>query len=101
MSDSRISIDTVRRVAQLAALALTPEEEVRMQGELNAILAHMQELDGVDVSAVPPTFHSVVTRGALRPDIVAESLPRAELLAAAPAEEAGGFAVPKVLDADG
>jgi aspartyl-tRNA(Asn)/glutamyl-tRNA(Gln) amidotransferase subunit C len=101
MSDSRISIDTVRRVAQLAALALTPEEEVRMQGELNAILAHMQELDGVDVSSVPPTFHSVATRGELRPDIVAESLPRAELLAAAPAEEAGGFAVPKVLDADG
>jgi aspartyl-tRNA(Asn)/glutamyl-tRNA(Gln) amidotransferase subunit C len=98
---SRISIDSVRHVAKLAALALSPEDEVRMQGAMDAILGHMEELNEIDVSNVPPTFHSVSVVSALRPDIVAESLPRAELLRAAPAQEAGGFAVPKVLDTDG
>lgn len=101
MTSSRISIEAVRHVAQLAALALSTEDEVRMQGELDAILGHMEELNDVDVSAVAPTFHSVAAAGALRPDIVTQSLPRAELLRAAPAQESGGFAVPKVLDTDG
>jgi aspartyl-tRNA(Asn)/glutamyl-tRNA(Gln) amidotransferase subunit C len=101
MTSSRISIDAVRHVARLAALALGPEDEVRMQGELDAILGHMEELNELDVSGVPPTFHSVSATSALRADIVTESLPRQELLQAAPAQEAGGFAVPKVLDTDG
>lgn len=101
MSSSRITIDDVKHVAKLAALELGEAEEARMQAELNAILAHMDELNEVDVSAVQPTFHSVVAAGALRPDVVMPSLPRAELLQAAPAQEAGGFAVPKVLDGDG
>lgn len=101
MSSSRISIDDVRHVAKLAALALTPEEEARMQGELDAILAHMDELGEVDVSAVSPTFHSVAAPNALRPDRVLDSLARDELLAAAPANAEGGFAVPKVLDGEG
>ncbi|MET0388943.1 MAG: Asp-tRNA(Asn)/Glu-tRNA(Gln) amidotransferase subunit GatC [Polyangiales bacterium] len=101
MSSSRISIDDVRHVAKLAALALTPDDEVRMQGELDAILGHMSELDDVDVSGVSPTFHSISTQSALRADTVVGSLSREELLRAAPAQEAGGFAVPKVLDTDG
>jgi aspartyl-tRNA(Asn)/glutamyl-tRNA(Gln) amidotransferase subunit C len=101
MSSSRISIDAVRRVSQLAALTLSSEDELRMQGELDAILGHMEELNDVDVSAVAPTFHSVSAGSALRADIVVPSLRREELLRAAPAQEAGGFAVPKVLDTDG
>jgi aspartyl-tRNA(Asn)/glutamyl-tRNA(Gln) amidotransferase subunit C len=101
MTSSRISIEAVRHVARLAALALAPEDEVRMQGELDAILGHMEELNELDVSGVPPTFHSVSATSALRADIVTQSLPRAELLQAAPLQEAGGFAVPKVLDTDG
>jgi len=72
-----------------------------MKSELDAILGHMEELNELDVSSVPPTFHSVSAASALREDIVTESLPREELLRSAPAQEAGGFAVPKVLDTDG
>jgi aspartyl-tRNA(Asn)/glutamyl-tRNA(Gln) amidotransferase subunit C len=101
MSSSRISIEDVKHVAKLAALKLSEAEEARMQAELNTILAHMDELNDVDVSTVTPTFHSVVAAGALRSDVVLPSLSREELLQAAPAQEAGGFAVPKVLDGDG
>lgn len=101
MGSSRISIADVKHVAKLAALELSAADEARMEQELNAILAHMDELNEVDVSSVSPTFHSVEAAGALRPDVVLPSLSREELLRAAPAQEAGGFAVPKVLDGDG
>jgi len=97
---SRISIDAVRHVAKLAALSLSAEDETRMQSELDKILGHMEELNDLDVSGVSPTFHSVVAASSLRPDVVQPSLARNELLAAAPAQEAGGFAVPKVLDGE-
>lgn len=101
MSSSRISIEAVHHVAKLAALTLNEGEEERMQSELNAILAHMDELADVDVSGVAPTFHSVIASGPLRADVVVPSLKRDELLQAAPAQEGDGFAVPKVLDGDG
>ena len=101
MAAPTITLDVVRHVAKLAALSLSPDEEERMCRELGAILASMAALDDVDVSAVPPTFHAVAMHGGLRRDVVHASLPRSELLLAAPAHEAGGFAVPKVLDGEG
>jgi aspartyl-tRNA(Asn)/glutamyl-tRNA(Gln) amidotransferase subunit C len=100
LMSSRISLDQVRHVAKLSALALSAAEEARMQSELDTILGHMEELNDLDLAGVSPTFHSVVTAGALRADVVQPSLSRDELLRAAPAQEAGGFAVPKVLDGE-
>jgi aspartyl-tRNA(Asn)/glutamyl-tRNA(Gln) amidotransferase subunit C len=101
MASSKISTEAVRHVARLAALALTPAEEARMQSELDSILGYMAELDELDVSAVEPTFHAVAFNTQLRPDVVAPSTAREELLRSAPAHESGGFAVPKVMDGEG
>ena len=60
MADSRITIDAVRHVARLAAIALTPAEEQRMQAELDAILDYMAQLDDLDVSSVEPTAHALL-----------------------------------------
>ena len=53
------------------------------------------------MSQVKPTFHPLRTAAPLRPDRVQPSLARDELMAAAPASEHGGFAVPLVRDGDG
>ncbi len=100
MAQPKITLDAVRHVSKLAALALAPDEQERMCRELDSILGFMAELDTLDVSKVEPTFHAVPMQAALRADVVVPSLPRAELLAAAPAQESGAFAVPKVLDGD-
>jgi aspartyl-tRNA(Asn)/glutamyl-tRNA(Gln) amidotransferase subunit C len=100
MGKTKISIDAVRHVAKLAALALSPSEETRMQAELDSILEHMAELDALDVSGVPPMFHALSAQALLRRDQVVPSLGRDQLLAAAPEHEAGGFAVPRVLDGE-
>ncbi len=43
-----VSIEDVRRVAELANLELTAEEEPRMQRDLNAILDHIAQLNELD-----------------------------------------------------
>ena len=101
MAKSNITIEAVRHVAKLAALALSPAEEQRMRAELNSILGYMQQLDELDVANVEPSFYSLYAPAALRADHALPCVPRSELLAAAPEHEAGGFAVPKVLDTEG
>jgi aspartyl-tRNA(Asn)/glutamyl-tRNA(Gln) amidotransferase subunit C len=97
---ARLTLDQVRRVAQLAALELDDAEVRTLCDELGSILDHMAALDALDVSGIEPTFHPMQTAAALRDDRVQPSLVRDEALAAAPASEQGGFAVPKVLDGD-
>jgi len=100
----RLTRDDILHVAQLASLALTEDEVERLGGELTAILAYMASLDALDVEGVEPTYHPVAEElvgRALRPDAVVPSLDRERALASAPGSEAGGFAVPKVLDGDG
>ncbi len=100
MGDPKITRDEVRHVAGLARLALRDDEIGRMQTTLDAILGYVAELEAIDLTGVEPTFHAVPLRGRFREDEVLPSLPREEALAAAPASEAGGFAVPRVLEGE-
>ncbi len=101
MSDPKITLKEVRRVAELARLALSDAEIRAVQKQLDSILGYMAELDGLDVSEVPPTFHSIPMVAPLRTDQQTRCSSREEVLAAAPATEAGAFAVPQVLEGDG
>jgi aspartyl-tRNA(Asn)/glutamyl-tRNA(Gln) amidotransferase subunit C len=101
MADARITLEQVVHVAKLARLALSDEEAREMQQQLDAILGYMEGLVALDVSDVEPTFHSVPMDAPLRPDVPVRCSDRAETLAQAPQSEAGGFAVPLVLEVDG
>ncbi|MBB5340233.1 Asp-tRNA(Asn)/Glu-tRNA(Gln) amidotransferase subunit GatC [Tunturiibacter gelidoferens] len=101
-----VTLDDVRRVAELANLELTAEEEPRMQRDLNAILGHIDQLNELDTSGVPAMAQvsemlgdTVLDRGeALRMDEVRPSLDRAEVLSAAPETDGRFFKVPKVIE---
>src|SRR3984957_2483873 len=49
-----VTMDEVRRVAELANLEVTAEEEPRMQRDLNAILGYIAQLNELDTAGVPP-----------------------------------------------
>lgn len=98
MSEPKITLAEVRRVASLARLTMSDPDMVKMQSDMDAILGYMAELDTLDVSNVEPTFHAVPIALPLREDAVKRSLPVAEVLSQAPETEASGFAVPKVLE---
>jgi aspartyl-tRNA(Asn)/glutamyl-tRNA(Gln) amidotransferase subunit C len=104
---SGVSIEDVRRVAELANLELTSEEEPRMQRDLNAILGYIEQLSELDTSSVAPMAQvgeiledrTLSTRGeTLRLDIVQPSLDRADVMASAPETDGRFFKVPKVIE---
>lgn len=84
----------VLHVARLARLQLTEDEVDRMSTELSSILGHIEKLNELDLSDVPPTAHVVPGAGALRADEVRDSLPREVTFAQAPDVADDGFRVP-------
>jgi aspartyl-tRNA(Asn)/glutamyl-tRNA(Gln) amidotransferase subunit C len=99
MSQS-LSIQEVRRIAQLARLKLSPEEEQLFQGQLSAILAYVEQLETLDVAGVEPMTHALAAGDVapLRDDVVKPSLLPEEALANAPAAEGTYFKVPRIIE---
>ena len=103
---TEVTIEDVRRVAELANLELTGEEEPRMRRDLNAILRHIDQLSELNTTTVPAMAQvgemvGVVTDGegtSLRTDTVQPSLNRAAVMAAAPESDGRFFKVPKVIE---
>jgi aspartyl-tRNA(Asn)/glutamyl-tRNA(Gln) amidotransferase subunit C len=94
---ARITRADVEHVAHLARLALTDAELDALTGELGAILDHAAQVSALDTADVPPTAHPLPIVNVLRPDEVRPSLPRDEVLAAAPQAEDDRFRVPRIL----
>ncbi len=94
--------ETVRRIADLARIAVAEDEVARLQGELNSILAWIEQLNEVATEGVEPLAGAVRMRLRLREDVVTEGDQHEAILANAPdrADNAMGsfFAVPKVVE---
>ena len=95
-----MSIDqaTVRRVAQLARITLRDDEVPHLQGEINAILSFVAELDNVSVEGVEPMTSVLPMRMKLRRDEVTDGGLADEIVANAPVTEDRLFVVPKVVE---
>ncbi len=95
-----MSVDqaTVRRVAHLSRIAVTEDEVAHLQGELNAILAFVEQLNEVDVTGIEPMTSVIPMKLPLRADVVNDGEDAARVLANAPASEDGFFAVPRVVE---
>ena len=101
----RVSLDDVRRVAELGNLELTAEEESRMRRDLNAILDYVAQLGELDTAQVEPMAQvSEILDGAaerlsvLRDDVPRPCLEREVVMAAAPETDGVFFKVPKVIE---
>jgi len=94
----RLTREQVRHVATLAHLALSPEEEAKMQEQLSAILEAVETLRELDTSSVEPTSHAAHAAGGWREDRVEPSLGVEKALANAPARVGTSFAVPRILE---
>ena len=93
----RITRDEVIHVARLARLELTDAEIDEFTGQLGDILEHAADVESLDVGDIEPTSHPLPMTNVLRPDVRVPALDRDELLAQAPAAEAGQFRVPPIL----
>lgn len=93
-----ISEAQVEHVAQLARLALQPDERRHFTEQLNAILAYMEQLNSVPTEGVEPTTHVLDLVNVFRADAVHNSLPAATALAGAPETAHGFFVVPRIVE---
>jgi aspartyl-tRNA(Asn)/glutamyl-tRNA(Gln) amidotransferase subunit C len=93
-----ISREQVEHVAHLARLGLSEEETARLQQQLSQILGHMQMIDQLDTSAIPPTAQVIPLSSVMREDLARPSRPVDEILENAPHREGDFFKVPPVLE---
>lgn len=95
-----MSVDaaTVRRIAHLARIAVKDDEVSHLQGELNAMLAFIEQLAEVDVEGVEPMTSVTPMQMKKRKDVVDDGGMPDKVLANAPAAEDHFFLVPKVVE---
>jgi aspartyl/glutamyl-tRNA(Asn/Gln) amidotransferase C subunit len=93
-----ISLEEVRHVARLARLELDEDEVVAFQGELNALLGHFMDIQGIDVSNVEAQAHAVSLQNIWAQDFPWDSLPRELALKNARVSRAGLFVVPAIIE---
>lgn len=95
-----MSVDaaTVRRIAKLARIAVADGEVGPLQGELNAILAFVEQLSEVNVDGVAPMTSVTPMEMKKRPDVVTDGGIAEAILSNAPAKEDHFFLVPKVVE---
>ena len=95
-----MSVDaaTVRRIAHLARIAVADSEIEHLRGELNAMLAFVEQLSEVDIAGVEPMTSVTPMAMKKREDVVTDGNIADDILRNAPASEDHYFLVPKVVE---
>ena len=97
MADSRPQMIDVAYVADLARLRLSPEEIATFEKQISDVLGYVNHLGAVDVSHVS-LLGEADLKNRLRADELRPSLPVAEALANAPAQDNNLFVVPRIIE---
>jgi aspartyl-tRNA(Asn)/glutamyl-tRNA(Gln) amidotransferase subunit C len=93
-----VDADTVRRVARLARIAVADDEVEPLRGELNAILAFVEQLGEVNVEGVEPMTSVTPMAMKMRNDEVMDGGIADDVVHNAPARDDHFFVVPKVVE---
>lgn len=93
-----LSMDDIRRIADLGRIDISDEQAVVIQGELNDIFQMIERISLVDTTGIAPmpNPHDGVQR--LRADEVTEKVNREENMKNAPEQSKGCFLVPQVIE---
>jgi aspartyl-tRNA(Asn)/glutamyl-tRNA(Gln) amidotransferase subunit C len=95
-----IDLEQVRKVAHLARLELTPEEEQQFPHQLNSILEYFEQLSQLETEDVPPTTRAIDISNITRNDQLKVYPDRESLLQQAPEQAGDFFRVPQILSTD-
>ena len=93
-----VDADTVRRIAHLARIAVPENEIAHLQGELNAMLAFVEQLQEVNVEGVEPMTSVTPMAMKKRADVVTDGEFAEDIVKNAPASADHFFLVPKVVE---
>ncbi len=92
-----IDLETVKKVANLARLKLTTEEEEKFTTQLGDILNYVEQLSELNTDNVEPTTRAIEVSNITRKDILQPYPNTEELLKQAPAQQGDFFRVPQIM----
>jgi aspartyl-tRNA(Asn)/glutamyl-tRNA(Gln) amidotransferase subunit C len=95
-----IDRDQVHKVANLARLEMTAEEEEQLTAQMSSILEYFQQLSELDTTDVPPTTRAIDVSNVTRSDELRPYPDREAILKEAPDQDGDFFKVPKILQAE-
>ena len=93
-----LTLEQVRRVADLARIEVSDAEANATLGHLNGIFTLIEAMQAVDTRGVEPMAHAQDVAQRLRPDEVTEVDQRDAFQAIAPDTEKGLYLVPQVME---
>lgn len=88
----------IDRIANLARIALTPEEKEKFSAQLADVLTNIEKLREVDVTGVEPTAHAFPIYNVWADDVAQPGLSVEDALCNAPAQRDNMIVVPKVVE---
>ncbi len=88
----------IDRIANLARIALTPEEKEKFSAQLADVLTNIEKLREVDVTGVEPTAHAFPIYNVWAEDVAQPGLSVEDALRNAPVQRDNMIVVPKVVD---
>ncbi len=88
----------IEKIATLARLQLSPQEQASIGRDLESILKYMAKLDELDTTDVTPTTLASHGESSPRSDSVVPSLPVETALGNAPEPLGAAFGVPKIIE---
>lgn len=92
-----ITADVVSHLANLSRIALTPDEIVKLTGELRSIIDSVAKVGEVATPDVPATSHPIPLVNVFRPDVAGPTLTTEQALAGAPDHDGSRFRVSAIL----
>jgi aspartyl-tRNA(Asn)/glutamyl-tRNA(Gln) amidotransferase subunit C len=93
-----LTIEEVRKIAELARIKLTAEEEVRHAETISAVLEYMTILNEVNTDGVVETSQVTDLEDVFREDVIVTNELRKKLLAQMPQVESEELVVPEVFE---
>ena len=91
----------VQKVAKLANLTITKDEEEKLEKQLSDVLEYIGVLDEVDTKDIQPTSQVTGLENVTQEDIARESLPQEAALANTKYGYNGSFKVKAILETNG
>jgi aspartyl-tRNA(Asn)/glutamyl-tRNA(Gln) amidotransferase subunit C len=87
----------IEKIALLARLKLTEEEQTRLGQQFKGILEHIDQLNQLDTKNVEPTSHVLPLQNVFREDEVKTVFEDGKYLSLAPRQDKGHYEVPQII----
>ncbi len=88
----------IEHLCRLAQLALKDTEHEAVRGDLERIIAMVDQMQALDTEQVEPLAHPLDVDQRLRPDEITETVDRESYQNGAPATQDGLYLVPRVVE---